>query len=814
MRCRGNMKSKQSIFGNKLRFWGFMAAGVCFIAAGVSKLFWNGPLKENLWIGNGWPVILEVTLFFVWMLLFCCLPMAAHVRLGGISLGILAGIWCHQVFLPFVISGLWLLGLLMLGDTVRQALSGEFWDRLLPGRESQSRLLLGGESGDRQPSCWQQRLTAAFVLGSGAWICLICTLSAFRIGGLGRIRLTAAGIFLVLAVRYGAVFTARRRQSMPGKQKESGRQTGGRQPAGLWPELSRGEGILLAVILTMLFIQLARINQWPDYDSLHYGLRSPFVLDNGYGIYEDLGNINLVYTYPKGFEILSFPLAGTATFGYVLCFNLWLTILALILTGGLACQISLRSGQGLLASALVSLIPGVMNMAITAKSDTVTLVCQLGVLISASGIFTEERAVRRWRWVGIAVGSCFLSFAMKPTSVVFSTAVSLVCLAVLAGKGGFAGMDRQSPGAEGRFLMAAAVLSAGAWAGTWIRTYRMTGVPTTSVFTSIWERLGFQVRWPYAFAAIPDQGLEMSFADSIRFLAKRVCRILIAPTGEDMAHVIIAWGTSLTALLLIAWILWGRKALKRRKNDGERKAAGCIYAAAVFVGILSLFSIYLLWQVDGNYFMLMYVLLAVIGAGCLEEGVKEGPAGRAVRNALACGFLLFQAAVTLSTSWSGSMGFTPVRLKHHGYYDHQQALYEEKCREGNQAIWSILSQDPSARVIAVGAHPQVLLFPCNVQSYYDVTGSGGNVRLVKTLDNFKQFLRFAKTDYLYVQAGFLEEGTRCYDVVRYLVEDGSLADIRYENGNMIAAVDLDGTYSTDPEREAEEFYKNIRLKTP
>ena len=31
-----------------------------------------------------------------------------------------------------------------------------------------------------------------------------------------------------------------------------------------------------------------------DYDSLHYGLRSAYVLDNGKGIYENLGMINLV----------------------------------------------------------------------------------------------------------------------------------------------------------------------------------------------------------------------------------------------------------------------------------------------------------------------------------------------------------------------------------------------------------------------------------------------------------------------------------------------------------------------------------------
>ena len=34
-------------------------------------------------------------------------------------------------------------------------------------------------------------------------------------------------------------------------------------------------------------------------------------------------------------------------------------------------------------------------------------------------------------------------------------------------------------------------------------------------------------------------------------------------------------------------------------------------------------------------------------------------------------------------------------------------------------------------VVAFGFHPQVLDMACSVQSYYDITGSGGDVYLVK-----------------------------------------------------------------------------------
>ena len=63
----------------------------------------------------------------------------------------------------------------------------------------------------------------------------------------------------------------------------------------LWPQ-ERIEACLWAFILSMAFIQLGRMNIELDYDSLHYGLRSAFVLDNGKGLYENLGMMNLVYT--------------------------------------------------------------------------------------------------------------------------------------------------------------------------------------------------------------------------------------------------------------------------------------------------------------------------------------------------------------------------------------------------------------------------------------------------------------------------------------------------------------------------------------
>ena len=99
----------------------------------------------------------------------------------------------------------------------------------------------------------------------------------------------------------------------------------------------------------------------------------------------------------------------------------------------------------------------------------------------------------------------------------------------------------------------------------------------------------------------------------------------------------------------------------------------------------------------------------------------------------------------------------------------------------------------------------MLSFPCIAQTYNDMSGSGGDVHLVKTLAQFKEYLDWAKIDFIYVQAGFVEPGSRVWDILCYMLEDGSLTDLRTEHGNAIGTVDLDGEPSEDARKNLEYF---------
>ena len=76
-----------------------------------------------------------------------------------------------------------------------------------------------------------------------------------------------------------------------------------------------------------------------------------------------------------------------------------------------------------------------------------------------------------------------------------------------------------------------------------------------------------------------------------------------------------------------------------------------------------------------------------------------------VKYSLFTAFFVVNALVTCVTGWAGAVGFTPVSLRHKGYYDHQRAREERRMEEGNLALSPSLS--PRDRVLALGDHPKV-----------------------------------------------------------------------------------------------------------
>ncbi len=791
------------------------------IGTAANKLIFHGPVGDTLRKKETGRMLVELAVLFLWNLWWLCLAVKAKEKkvlaVAGLIPGWLLFLWGHRILVPLIGAAVWMGILIGYGACINSC----FWRSF------------GKKDTDLLP-VWE-KIVLGLTTGSAAWMVFVCVVSLTGHGGIGLWRkcgmLLFVGIMGICLWKSRAIF----QKSVDNHYKIEK----------ILPETVL-QAALLAFILTMLFLQAGRLNRELDYDSLHYGLRSVYVLDNGKGIYENLGMINLVYTYSKGAEVLVLPLAGTPTYGFVLSFTFWTTVISVITAAVIGRRFGTKTA-GFWTGALFTAIPGIMNMAVSAKSDNITLMCQLIIydmlcLAAAPDLKGEDGCKMEWKgtdqksstvpgkgtWLIFAVSVYILSLVYKPTALVFSTAlggVGLVCLLIFTKTG--KKDENQARKLDKRGFLTW-ILPLFATAGLWYRTWLLTGVPVTSVFANFFEKIGFKVKYPYNFSHVIGDPSVLSRQEKISRLLARLKGILISPVGEDMDHVIIAWGTVLVTALLLFWIFQVIIRVIKRQKISQLDFFDGFLMITLLAG--SAASIYTLSQVDGNYFILVYAVVVIstvritghwfkieeeedtvpaaarMGEGDFMSRKKELSGGCFLRIGiclLAVPFLLFNTLITSSTSWAGCPGFTPFKLVNRGYYDHRHHRHESWERKGCKELCSRLTK--RNRVVAFGFHPQVLDMPCSVQSYYDITGSGGDVYLVKKLAYFEEYLKWAKTEYIYVQAGYLADQPRACQIIEDMIAEGTLKDITFEWGNMLAKVDLDHPFKEPDERLVQLF---------
>ena len=192
-----------------------------------------------------------IVLFFLY--LFAIWKIDRNRLRAGAALLITAGfLWIHQAFTAMFLSGAYVLVLLMLGARLRRGM-----DRNHVWREYH--VITG---------------LADFLLGSGCMIFLFCIGSLLFGCGIRSFRLLTV---IIAGFLIGFRFMELRTAGDDGKPwRQIPKET----------KISLEMSACIAIILAMVLLQAGRMNICADYDSLHYGLRSEYVLDNGGGIYE------------------------------------------------------------------------------------------------------------------------------------------------------------------------------------------------------------------------------------------------------------------------------------------------------------------------------------------------------------------------------------------------------------------------------------------------------------------------------------------------------------------------------------------------
>lgn len=593
------------------------------------------------------------------------------------------------------------------------------------------------------------------------------------------------------------------------------------------------EGTLYPLVFALPFfiLQMNRSNVALDYDSLRYGLRSAFVLFPE-GFFSAHGQINSVYSYPKGLELLTYPLNYLPGYGFLLSFSLW-TYLALALVFGLLLFHFQKNRKKLYLGILCFfLLSSVGNMSLTMKTDLFTLLLQLSALY----FFLKGKRLQ----------SCFLlffSYSFKPTAVVFSTLLGIVFLFTMfleflgksntktntkenininANTGMNSNINHNTIQAKGEKWTSELpfVLFSLVYTGLiTLRTFLITGLPFSTTFTGIFKVIGFHVNWPFNLDAHVDYSGELSFSESAFSFFRRLFSFLFYPVGEDMEHVAIAWSGVLFPLILL-FALWqcfsiGRKCLPEKnslpggnsllgrnslsgreaflcRGSGDASPWDYLPLSLSFLVIMafSLLSFVMLWQIDGNYYILWESLALLL---CFSGGNLQEKRGIILLLKAFFFFPFYLAAFlgTITTSWAGAVGFTPIDLANKGYYDHALVELENQGEKGSLPAFSEMAKNPSHHVLAFAETPECYRIPCNVQSITDVEGSGGSPGLYDSPLYFAWFLKWSDTDYVYLEQSFLhdEREERAREMLLQMAEEGIFQSPMLVEKNKILPLD-------------------------
>lgn len=725
-----------------------------------NKIYQIGDDGQKLRMPGTQLLFKEMAIVFGIALVIMLLVRNRKLRIGALVLEAAVFTWIHQVFLPMIVSGIYLVVIIRAGGVCRRLL------------DKDSRLE------DKTISA----LMADFTLGSIALILLYALMSVAGIGSIPatRVAAIAIGILTFLPCFSGA----KTEKSARATEKETEPKESGNG------KIHWTMALMVAFIFAMVLLQIGRMNICADYDSLHYGLRSEYVFNDGDGIFENMGSINVVYTYSKGLETLLLPISGLPSYSFFLSFQMWMTMGILVAAAAIAGMFVSRRASVLCMTLLAS-IPAIMNMGITAKTDSATCLFQL-IMTYFLLRFVKEQKTEDFALAGNAF---LMTMVLKPTALAFSTILAGTVFIFLFVTKSF------KVNVKCRALLSW-IPAIAMWLMIWARTMVQTGLPVTSVLTSIWTKFGFSVKYPFMFDGLPSNGGGLGLKGTIKYFLKRLYGVLLAPIGDDMAHVRIAWGTSLLLVFLVLFLVSLIVRTKEVEKENKRPLA-CLACVFVTNGIMSLIMLYLLWQVDGNYFLLLYCLftiLAVIVIGKIEKPILAGSVV-----ALLVPVLLFNVSMTAVSNWKGTQGLSPITLVHKGYYDHWAENEAQMRYKGNGEIWDILAEDSENRVLVYGEQPEMLMFPCNAQSYTDISGSGGNYYVSASVEGLVEFFDYAKIDYVYLCGGYLNPGTEAWNFVVDMIESGYLTDIFYENGHALAKFTKNPVTPENPEAVLYEF---------
>lgn len=354
--------------------------------------------------------------------------------------------------------------------------------------------------------------------------------------------------------------------------------------------------ILFVFIVGIILIQFAKSNRCIDYDSIWYGLRPNQILFGENSFYDNLGMVSFVYYYPKLMELFYAPISGFQDYSFIYSFNIFVLAMLALLIYSFFKDLGIEKKMSLVGVAVIFSIPAIVGMGPTAKTDIFT--CFL--ILTAHNIlflFLKDKNIETMI-LGLAIA--VLSYGAKLTSLLYTTLIIitffLIILIMHLKKKTVFREKKIHKGVSILFVITILVVL-----GITYRTYLLTGYPTYKTGANIWEKIGFNGKYP--FYGSDEMGLTGIKIVSIKDIIKRIYSVFFDP--KNLEHIIMLWTANIYIFYLIFISIF-----KKYINLNSVIKKMIALNALVFGG--AIYYLITMGVPDGNYFIVPIINLIII----------------------------------------------------------------------------------------------------------------------------------------------------------------------------------------------------------
>ncbi|BAU26509.1 hypothetical protein DFP93_108110 [Aneurinibacillus soli] len=505
-------------------------------------------------------------------------------------------------------------------------------------------------------------------------------------------------------------------------------------------KVERVGGIFL---LILVLVQFAKSNRAIDYDSIWYGLRPEYVLMGNHSIFENLGLVQFVHYYPKLFELFLLPISNLGDYSFIYAGTILFFALLLLVVCAFLKSLGATTVEGIYITILIGTIPGISNMASTAKTDMFTAFL---IILSTYYLWLFIRDRFELHYLIFSFMSAFLSFGGKLSSLVYMPMI-LLGFAIHLTIGIYRGLEikkllRACIGqikTSYMFICAITILTV---LGIHYRTYILTGYPIYSILGGLWMKLGFEIKYPLAKNVEAIAGERENILEVMRHWY----RLLFNPGGYS--HYVMVWPGNISFYLFILVLVL---VIFRKIPIKSYLQYMVIFFPVVLTGVY--YQTFFPEGGDGNYYIVPVILSILMYLYPIIHTHNKK-----IKSAVYMGvafFIPFQVTLMFVSHWSWSWGTASFDYKlNKPFLESSDTVKTELFNNGLGEIRSYIEEKSNAdagvkKCLAFGVDPTLVhKLPCRSESLDISRVRLGNPELFTSETEIMKYIIWDKIDYL------------------------------------------------------------------